>query len=199
MSLWGFLNSEFLSTSVLLATGVLAFSTYFLQKRYEVKDAATILLNEIRIAESTISNIRSTDNVTELSIILSSNSWNKYSHLFARRLDQDELHQISEFYKKCELAENHRRFWLDVQNEGIKAKARHMQASLIDLAMDSINTEGPQEYHRKRELLIKVTNEETYTFNPTAPLKNLFSHIASIDAVTTSTTGTKLKKLSNSQ
>lgn len=199
MSLWDFLDSNFLSTAVLLGTGVLAFSTYFIQKRNEVTDAATILLSEIRSAEKAISTIRTHNQVTELSVILPANSWNKYSHLFARRLDQDELNQVAEFYKKCELAENYRKFWFEMENEGIKSKARYVQTSLINLAAESINTEGPQDYQRKRALLISLTNEENHVFCPSGPLGKLFSHIANIEFVTTSTTGTKLKSLANSK
>lgn len=195
-----FLNSEALATAVLLITGISAFATYFLQKRNEVRDAATILLNEIRNAERTISNIHHSKNINDLTIILSGNSWGKYSHLFARKLDQDEFNQVSEFYKKCELAESYRKLWLQIRNESIAAKARYIQSSLIALISESIlNGSDDQSHQLKRQKLIDMTDQEDHLFNPSAPINTLIEHISNIPQVTTSSAGTKIKKLSDSQ
>ncbi|MAX89202.1 MAG: hypothetical protein CMK99_00455 [Pseudomonas sp.] len=192
------LNSEGLSTLVLLITGISAFATYFLQKRNEARDAATILLNEIRNAERTIATIHHTKNINDITIILTSNSWNKYSHLFARRLDQDEFNQVTEFYKKCELAEGARKFFLQVRNDAISAKARYVQYSLIQLMTDAVISGNSPDYPEKRQALINMTNIEDHLFSPGEPLSILIGHITNIPQITTSSAGMKIKKLSES-
>lgn len=189
-------NSDGLATLVLLITGISAFATYFLQKRNEVRDAATILLNEIRSAEITISAIHRTKVINDLAIILTSNSWYKYSHLFAQRLDQDEFTQVSDFYKICEISENYRKLFIQIRNDSITAKSRYVQAGLMSLAMKALENNAVDVDPEKRRNFIEMMNKEDFLFSANAPITTMIELISDIPQLTTSSAGAKLKKLS---
>lgn len=189
-------NSNGLATLVLLITGISAFATYYLQKRNEVRDAATILLNEIRNAERTISAIHRTKVINDLAIILTNNSWHKYSHLFAQRLDQDEFTQVSDFYKICEISENYRKLLIQIRNDGISAKARYVQAGLMDLAMKALETNAVDVDPEKRKTFIEMMNKEDFLFSANTPITMMIELISDIPQLTTSSAGAKIKKFS---
>ena len=105
MTFIDFLNSNLLQTIVVLITGFVALLIYIITKMIERRDAARILLNEIRSAERTIIDIKNNKRISELSIILTSNSWKQFNHLFVKIFDVDEYNPINDFYNKCDIAE----------------------------------------------------------------------------------------------
>jgi hypothetical protein len=74
-----------------LVVGTFAFGVFAITRRTNKKDAAKIILSEVNAAEKRISNIKK--NIAEQSeeaignqAVLSTNSWNKYKHLFIKDL-----------------------------------------------------------------------------------------------------------------
>ena len=59
-----------------------------------------MLVNEIRRAEDSIQQIKERNVVADLPhiTVLEQNTWNQYSHLFTKDLDQDEINLINNFY-----------------------------------------------------------------------------------------------------
>jgi len=96
-------------TLVTLITAVTAAYLYWRQRRDRQKDAANIVLREIRDAEDMLPTAkRVIQAAREMGIpekiqILKSNSWTELQHVLARRLPQDVIKTIGEFYSNCRL------------------------------------------------------------------------------------------------
>ncbi len=101
----GFLNSNFLIALITLGVGSLALYIYKKQQTEAKKDAANILLLEIKNAESQLMQAKEIilrDKIIPESIFsMKTSSWSKYSYLFIRDLTDEEWRLINDFYEKC--------------------------------------------------------------------------------------------------
>lgn len=97
-------NSSFLTASVTLLVGGVAIYIYLKQRRDTKRDAAKLILQEIRYAEGEIRKAREKEGGTyPLAIrLLPTNSWNKNIHLFVDDFNSPELDIISRFYSQVE-------------------------------------------------------------------------------------------------
>jgi hypothetical protein len=82
--------------------GVVAIYLYLKQRMDRKRDAARLILQEIRYAEAQIRNARITNPPTYslASKLLPTNSWNDNIHLFIKDLKETEIDMISAFYSK---------------------------------------------------------------------------------------------------
>jgi hypothetical protein len=170
------------------------FVIYLLNKRSFRREAATIVLNEIRNAEAAIDEIKRTKRITELNSVLPVSSWSKYKHLFIRSLDQDEYHLVNQFFNRCEYAERYRQILYDTLNESVSEKARVLQQELIRFMVEDIKN-SQSTYQANREKLIQMANGENWIFQPNRPAENMVDYIQSIQVLTTTTCGAKLKRI----
>jgi len=93
------LNSNFFVALV----GFLAIYIYFKQKGDKKREAARLILQEIRYAEQQIGNSeRGLRGYSLTSKLLPTNNWSNNIHLFLRNLEQSEIDLISKFYSKAE-------------------------------------------------------------------------------------------------
>jgi hypothetical protein len=97
-----FANSNFFVGSITFFVGGLAFYIYTKQKIDAKRDAAKIILQEIRRAESIISDYKQQGRYQFAKKIIATNSWNKNIHYFVGDLDNDELDRISDLYSTGE-------------------------------------------------------------------------------------------------
>lgn len=187
-----FFHSTLFQTIVIFLTGLIAFFIYRMTKHNEKRDAARIILNEIRMAEKAIQEIKSKKSISEISIILPSYTWHDKKHLFLAKLDEDELNLISDFYNKCSYAEQYRKMIYDVKNTAIIVKSNYLQRKLIDMMREEKND---SEYQSKKTRLIEMANREDWLFAPNAPMFNMLDYIENIIFITPNVAGAKLKKI----
>ena len=136
------LNSNGLQTGVALLVGAFIFIQYRINKRDQVKDAASLIVIELQGAERTVKNIkkRIADRVLESDVsVMPSNSWQTYRQLFAKYLDRDEWDTIEEFYNRASLLDdtinyNNQMFRNDVEQIRI-----NKQRAAADFAIDTVN------------------------------------------------------------
>ena len=96
---------DFLNNNIGLVTilvGFLAYGVYWKQNRDNKKDAAKIILQEIRRAEDIISDYKENGQYHFTKKIIATNSWAKNIHHFVGNLDADELDKISNLYSTGE-------------------------------------------------------------------------------------------------
>lgn len=95
-----FLNNN--TGVVTFFVGSLAIYLYIKQKRDHKRDAASLILQEIRYAEQQIRNARQGGKVEYplASKLLPTNSWNDNIHLFVKDLKETQIDMISAFYSK---------------------------------------------------------------------------------------------------
>jgi hypothetical protein len=82
MEFYTFIDSNLFQTIIIFITGITALMIYYINKYNEKKDAWRIIINEIRITERAIQEIRNKKTVSELSFILPNNTWQYKKHLF---------------------------------------------------------------------------------------------------------------------
>jgi len=102
MSWNSFLNSNLPSTLATILAAFVAFLVYRKQKADTKRDAAKIILQEIRRAEDIISDYKQNGVYQFAKKIIATNSWSKNLHLFVGNLDNDELDRISNLYSTGE-------------------------------------------------------------------------------------------------
>lgn len=101
--MWQNIANFFDSNFFVALVGFLAIYLYFKQKKDKKRDAARLILQEIRYAEQQIRNYRATipPQYSLSSRLLPTNSWNDNIHLFIKDLKETEIDMISAFYSKA--------------------------------------------------------------------------------------------------
>ena len=102
-----FFNSNLPSTLATILAALAAFVVYNKQKSDTKRDAAKIILQEIRRAEDIISDYKQNGGYQFAKKIIATNSWSKNIHLFVGDLDNDELDRISNLYSTGEYLDTH--------------------------------------------------------------------------------------------
>lgn len=96
------LDPNLASTLATILAAIVAFLIYRKQKSDTKRDAAKIILQEIRRAEDIISDYKQSGVYQFAKKIVATNSWSKNLHLFVGDLDNDELDRISNLYSTGE-------------------------------------------------------------------------------------------------
>lgn len=99
-----FFNSNFFVASATILTIGGAIYLYIRQKGENKQQIATLMINDIRNAESAIQIVKdslSHQIIPEITV-LPENNWKKYSYLFSKDLDQDETTLINNFFSNVE-------------------------------------------------------------------------------------------------
>jgi hypothetical protein len=87
--------------AVTFVVGFLIIYLYLKQRMDRKRDAAKLILQEIRYAEQQIRNFRIAQLYSLASKLLPTNSWNDNIHLFIKDLKETEIDMISAFYSKA--------------------------------------------------------------------------------------------------
>jgi len=85
---------------VTLVVGCFAIFLYLKQKSDTKKEAAMLIVQEVRFAESQIRNYRASQSYPFSSTILPTSTWSKNIHLFVKHLSESEIDLISTFYSQ---------------------------------------------------------------------------------------------------
>jgi len=93
-----FLNSNLLISIITFLVGSFAIYLYIKQKIDHEKDAAKLILQEIRYAEQQIRSFKVVGSYPLADKLLPTNSWHKNIHLFVGKLKETEIDLISRFY-----------------------------------------------------------------------------------------------------
>lgn len=91
-----------LTAFVTFLVGILVVYLYVKQKEDTKRDAAKIILQEIRRAEDIIFDYKENGSYQFAKKIIATNNWSKNIHLFVGDLDNDELDKISDLYSTGE-------------------------------------------------------------------------------------------------
>lgn len=195
-TLW-FIESNLFIGFVTFAAGLIAFGVYKTQKSDSKKDAALILLSEIRNAEKSISQIKNTGELSEAVFVMPESSWSKFQHFFVSDLDVDELVLINDFYNFSILIQKELNMLNNQLDLAQEEKIKLTQSKLLELAEKHAGNKS--EYEKQKNIILnKGYWLENAWFSPNAPKQKILRYANSVRFVTTSTCGKKLKQISNS-
>lgn len=186
---WFMESNSFIGLATIL-TGGIVILVFYLNKREERMRAARIILMEIRNIEAAILKIKETGVVNEYTVFPQS-SWEKFNHLFAKRMDRDEMDLLDKFFitaKLTKITVERINNFLPLQNE---QKANHVQQKLVDFA-SRLNKD---EYNNEKEKFLEIVHEENYWFLPNEPREKIITYIRDINLVSGSIVMSKLKKI----
>ena len=128
------LSGWFNGAATLLA-GAVAGLVYWKSKRDEVRNAAAILLTDIRDAEAGLRSLKTMPSdygaMTNV-LVLPTSNWLKYKHLFVKKLDNDHLTAIDKFFETCSSIQAGLDSIAKVLDETILQKALEIQKRKID-------------------------------------------------------------------
>jgi len=101
-----FFNSNLFFATITFFVGSFALYVYTKQKIDSKKDAAKIIIQEIRRAEDIIADYKHTKSYEFAKKIIAVNSWTKNIHYFVNDFENDELDKISNLYSTGEYLDN---------------------------------------------------------------------------------------------
>lgn len=201
-----FVNSNFYVASVTFLVGGLAFFIYTKQKSDEKNNAATTVLLEIRNAESKIDIIidkLDKKNTSDLPRVLPVNSWTRYSHLFVKDFDLDDIQLLNAFYSSCEIIEdlsNRQNNFVWITTEERAKAVQNMLATIHDdFQKDTVlnDVDAQVRFDSRKHALGEFYSNESLSYAPDKILKGLTYQTQNIKRITTTPCGAKLKKLAN--
>lgn len=187
-----YFSPEYLNSFITFVVGLFAFIVYFLTKRQEKRNAATIIVMDIRHAERVVLSILEKGSVdTFVKKIITENNWSKYKHLFASDFSQDDFLAFNRFFESCVDISEARGRILDIFYSGLCAKAEKLQQLLLDIE----EPESP-EGQRKRNQIISYAHSEIYAFEPDDPKARIYKSLQLMGRLTNTVAFEKLKTIS---
>lgn len=182
LCIWDKVKDYTEAVTTLVSVAVVLF-IYGQGKRDEKRNAARILILEIKAAERALKEVQRNDySVNQLTFILPTESWSKFQHYFVKDLSNDQFIEITEFYNSCSTAQkalDRMKNVLPVANE---EKIRLTQQALLTLAQEKGDMNSYNE--GKNEILKNRFYLENDFFQPYSDItlltKQIFSNVTFI-------------------
>lgn len=201
MNLENFFVAENLNSFFTLIVGLFAFVVYQWQKIDKKTNTARLILSEVRNAEKKVEKLSELvqRGVQDLPLILPKNSWKDNSFLLASDFDQDELADLNHFFGVCENLDEYVRrdneyFWITTQNRA--EIAQEMLSKFIESSYEENKGKVNEAKLEKmiEHVLTKYVNHP-YSYSPSKTINELKKLLEQYQKITTTTTGSKLKKI----
>lgn len=190
-----------------LIAGSVVWILYSKAKTDEIKTAAKTIILEIKEAEKIIRmflEIKNSDGTypTDFYKVTPYKAWEKYSHLFVKKLNNDEYQQINEFYKKSEILEkyiekNYNFFWVTTE-ERARQKERIGAENALKLISDDphvIETIKEGEYRNQVEKISLLYMSNTGVYLPAGIKTEIDKTLISVTLIINTPTWNNLKKI----
>lgn len=183
--------SDYINAAVTFIVGLAALVVYWLTKRAERRNAAAIVVMDIRRAEQAITTLLERGTIDRtFKPVLQSNNWAANKHLFASDFSYDELEQLDRFFDSAIEIESARKRLQDAFFSAITAKAALLQERL--LAIDDIDNPTGQALRTKT---IDRFNAENYAFEPMEPRSAVMHNLQLMGRPTGTPVFEKLKRI----
>jgi len=195
--LGNFLNSNFfVGLSTILTIGGAIF-LYIRQKIENRQQIATLLINDIRNAQSAVRLVRDSLNaqiIPEITV-LPENNWKKHSYLFSKDIDQDDVTVINKFFSDAErisyiVTQANNMFII-----GISDRSAAIQQANINLVAASKNLTQAQRKLALFDSIINHQNISVSTYFPSGFYTKLNQYLPDIPDLLNTEAGRKLKKI----
>lgn len=200
-SFWNAMLGQ-IATLATIATAFVAYYLYQKSKADDIESAARILILEIRESEKAIKKLLDFKNVNpdpksasypnDLIKIIPSKAWTRYSHLFIKKVNNDEYDQLNDYYSKCEVLEkylekNHNFFWVSTEE---RAKQNEILAANLAFNNSSLTK---HEFDAEHEKITNLCFNGIAPFTPAGIRTQIDRNLNSISLITPTPTWNKLK------
>lgn len=198
------IGSLFLGQTSALATigtAIVAYSLYRKAKNDELENATRIMILEIRESEKIIKNLLAIKNSdgfypTNLVKLVPHKAWIKYSHLFIKKLNNDEYDQVDDYFKKCDTLEryiekSHNFFWITTEE-------RTRQSEIVGASLASENpTLTNEQFEKEYNQRIDLYRKNTPPYSPAGIKTEMDKALNSLSLLTEMPVWNKLKSIAN--
>ena len=196
-ALFNIINSSAFLGTITLLVGSSAIYLYTKQKKDYKRDAANIILMEIRHAENMIEQLKKGSSTSMDTPLLPNNNWNTHNYLFIKDLDRDELDLINNFYNQCLLIDKALP-QLNI-NFQLEQKSNHIHNTLVQMALSESKVSDDEKtnihsFNQKKQRFLKIIENDGHAFAPILPREKINMALGGIDKITTSMAGNKLKE-----
>ena len=189
------MDTGLINSAVTLLVGGVALAVYWLNKKHEKASAATIIIMDIRHAESVVQSILEKD-LVDMSTkdVLSENNWSKYKHLFANNFSQDDFAAFNRFFEGCVEMSDARMRLREVFYTTINAKAYVLQDKIHSID----NLSSPEGQSKAEQLYHDLSNGQR-AFDPHEPKERMMRNLQMMGRLSNTSSFDKLKKYSGSK
>lgn len=190
-----------LNQTAAFATVITAIVAYFIYKKSksdELENAVRIIILEIKESERIIKGLIETKNAgnvytDDLVKVTPLKGWIKYSHLFMKKLTNDEYDLLNDYFKKCEVLEkyiekNHNFFWITTEE---RARQKEMLGAELAKTESELNDD---EFSHKVEKIADLYFK-TMRYTPAGIKTQLDRSLNSITLIMTTPVWNKLKRI----
>lgn len=187
-------------TAAIATVGTVWIALYLYRKAKSdiLQDAARVLILEVRESEKIVKNfleekLNGREYRDSLIKVLPYKGWQKYSHLFVKKMSNDEYDQLNQYFKHCEILEkfikkNHNFFWITTEE-----RARQKEAIGARLAYDKPGLEGDAFREEVEEICRRYFSTMRYT--PQGIKSEIDLVLDSIYLISNTPTWNKLKSI----
>jgi len=169
-----------------VGTAVVAWLVYKKAKRDEKRDAANIILMDVRQAEKIVHGLLEKQDVDHnMGKIILENNWSKYKHLFVSEFSQDDFEAFNRFFDSCIQINEARDRMLKLFEAGLSQKAVIAQQRILD------EDKNPEDKKKS----IDALNKEAYVFVPNEPKEVVFRSLSLMGRLSITCAFEKLKKI----
>jgi hypothetical protein len=191
--------ADWLNPVVTLLAGVIALGVYYSQNAREKKNAAIILVMDIRYTEGIFNKIKLEEIKIDrrLTTIMVENNWAKYKHLFVQEFSQDDFEVFNAFFMRCSDISRARDKVVELFYHNLFAKAEIYQQKILDIVAPSPSSSGgiATVNLERRNIVHKAIYDETFTFGADEPEKHIEYIIKIIKMPSNTPSFEKLKKI----
>lgn len=188
-----------IATIATILTAVVAYFIYKASKADELQNGVRIIILEIKESERVVKTLGEIKNAgtaypTDLIRLTPLKGWAKYSHLFMKKLTNDEYEQLNDYFKKCDALEryiekNHNFFWITTEE-----RARQNEQMGAQLAFRKPDL-SPSEFKDMFDKNASLYMENTSSYVPVGIKNQMDRHLNSMVLITTTPVWNKLKGL----
>ncbi len=179
--------------AVISGLGSTALISYWYSKLGIVRDAANMLVMDIKRGEAVVRRIRELKTVEQTqNTILHVNNWMKYRHLFVSKLSYDEVVAFNSFFDDCIVIDEEKKRIDTILDAGLVAKATIIQQKIFSI--EDLPDVARQE---KKDKYISEVDNERHLFNPRNPYDTIFGNIDHFVPLSNTPAFNKLKKIAD--
>ena len=189
------MTPEYFNSITTLVVGSVALVVYWLTKRAEKRNAATIVVMDIRHAEQVVRAVLEKGAIDRtVGTILSENNWGKYKHLFASDFSYDDFAAFNRFFDACVEIADARVRMNEVFYANLSAKASIAQQKIFSLENPS-SPDGEQ----AKQAVIAQLNGEHFVFDPDEPKARILRSLQLVGRLSNTVAFEKLKRAAGIQ
>ena len=198
--LWDFLVIKNFSGLATILTIGGAIYLYLKARREGKQQIATLLVNDIRNANVAINTIRDAFNDNPKTIpevtVLPENNWKKFSFIFSKDFDEDEMGQLNKYFNNVErinyIVTQHSNLFL----MHVSTRMAALQSVNMNLLSSANTANEVKEAIRKLDDKFAIPDTNSH-YEPAGFYTNLERYLADVPSILMTTAGKKLKQIAN--